>query len=381
MTWYSLDVPPTVLRLRSLICGQSFRWVVTGKDEYTSTLQNQIVTLKETEDDILYTLGNDVGHDAELVRSWLVDYFRLTLQIQPHFEAWCRADPAHFHRKTPAFPGLRMIRQPPFECLCSFICSSNNHIARITGMVQNLAVHFGEPVPLGPARSEKEAVPQMYRNRVWYTFPAPERLVDAEAKLRQLGFGYRAKYIQETARRLVSLGGESYLYNLRKVPRADAHVELLQFAGVGPKVADCVALSSLDHLDAVPVDVHVLRIATRDYGFRIPAGKSLTIERYNEAADLYRKKFGPLAGWAQLILFGAELRQFKTTSTVSQRKSIAVAVMEEGTVWEESESTLMVKEEQEEEAEESILIESVQTELDLKGRVVRRSRRVSRVMP
>lgn len=102
---------------------------------------------------------------------------------------------------------------------------------------------------------------------------------------------------------MVALGGEAYLYGLRKASYADAHAALLTFAGVGPKVGDCVALSGLDHLDAVPVDVHVLRIATRDYGFRIPAGKSLTLERYQEAGDLFRRKFGPLAGWAQLVVF------------------------------------------------------------------------------
>ena len=102
---------------------------------------------------------------------------------------------------------------------------------------------------------------------------------------------------------MVALGGENYLYKLREKSYAEAHAALLTFAGVGPKVADCVALSGLDHLDAVPVDVHVLRIATRDYGFRIPAGKSLTLERYIEAGDLFRRKFGALAGWAQLVIY------------------------------------------------------------------------------
>lgn len=94
----------------------------------------------------------------------------------------------------------------------------------------------------------------------YYDFPQPEKLAEkgVEEKLRKLGFGYRAKYIHQTALTVSSKEPSplAWLEGLRKLPYREAHDALLELSGVGPKVADCICLMSLDKKGAVPVDTH-----------------------------------------------------------------------------------------------------------------------------
>lgn len=113
--------------------------------------------------------------------------------------------------------------------------------------VENLCINFGSKIG--------------HLNGVtYYDFPVPSALtpVDVEGKLRTLGFGYRAKYIHQTARMIVNDHPVGWLRGLRDIEYRDAHEALLQLQGVGPKVADCVCLMSLDKAEAVPVDTHGL---------------------------------------------------------------------------------------------------------------------------
>lgn len=80
--------------------------------------------------------------------------------------------------------------------------------------------------------------------------------------------------------------------------------------GVGPKVADCVALFSLDSPGTVPVDTHVWDIAMRDMDPSLSACKSLTPTVYDRVGELFRQRYGAHAGWAHSLLFAAELPQF-----------------------------------------------------------------------
>lgn len=165
-----------------------------------------------------------------------------------------------------------MLRQDPTETLFSFICSSNNNIERISGMVEKLCVTYGEYI-------------LEFDGRQYYTFPVPHVLAaeGVEDKLRKLGFGYRAKYIHQTAKVLASKP-DGWLDELRKAPYREAHAELLTLPGVGAKVADCICLMSLDKMDAIPVDTHMWQIAARDYKLKV-TNKSLTTKVYNEIGE------------------------------------------------------------------------------------------------
>ncbi len=173
--------------------------------------------------------------------------------------------------------GIRVLRQDPVENLFSFICSSNNNIKRITQMVDNLCVKFGEKI--GSVNGQD-----------YFAFPLIQRLAkpDVEAKLKSLSFGYRSKFIAEAAAYLVKKyeKPKEWLYSLRSIDYEDAHKELCKIYGVGNKVADCVCLMSLDKLKAIPVDTHILSIARDQYGFctnlkkRKKAGNNLNNSEY-----------------------------------------------------------------------------------------------------
>ncbi|KAI9140743.1 DNA glycosylase [Paraphysoderma sedebokerense] len=173
-------------------------------------------------------------------------------------------------------------------------------------MVHNLCKHYGTVA----GKLDLASGPQTF-----YNFPAVSALAGpgVEAELRDLGFGYRAKYIAQTAQYLVNNheDGEKWLHSLRDLPYEEAHEELLKLSGVGPKVADCICLMSLDQHAAIPVDTHVYQIAHRDYGFKLLKSKTLTKKAYTDIGELFRKLWGPKAGWAHSVLFTADLKSFQ----------------------------------------------------------------------
>ena len=97
-----------------------------------------------------------------------------------------------------------------------------------------------------------------------------------EDNLRKLGFGYRAAYISKTAKQLQESGGKKYLLSLRKKSYTEAREDLLKLSGIGPKVADCILLMSLDKPDAIPVDTHMFQIAAKSYLPHLKGCKSVT---------------------------------------------------------------------------------------------------------
>ena len=178
-------------------------------------------------------------------------------------------------------PGLRLLRQDPWECLTSFICSTHSNIPRIAGIMERLSVTYGRPVSMGSLTRHGR--------------PGPEALAEAgEARLRELGLGYRARYLAGSAAMVAS--GLIDLEVLRHAPYAEAHEALRALPGVGEKVADCVLLFSLDKLEAFPIDRWVRRAMEEWY---LGDGK-LSYQAMEEWAQGH---FGPLAGYAQQYLF------------------------------------------------------------------------------
>ena len=181
------------------------------------------------------------------------------------------------------YKGLRVLHQEPWECLICFICSAYSNIRRISGNVEDLATAFGHPLALdGQVRS---------------TFPTAQELAEAsEQRLRQMGLGYRAKYIPATARMIAD--GAVDLSKLREAPYEEALQALTQLPGVGDKVANCVLLFSLDKTEAFPVDVWVHRALNEWYLDGL--GKQLSRPKMRMWA---REYFGPYAGYANQYLF------------------------------------------------------------------------------
>ena len=279
--WTGLGVHPLELRLdNTLENGQCFGWRRQPGDEpvWLGVLGEHVLALRQTEDDCMFrcvggpaVAAKDAAAAAAeeaAVVTQLRDYFQLDQPLRPLYAEWAAAD----HRMasvTGVVPGMRVLRQDPSECLFSFICSSNNNIGRIGGMLQSLRAMYGTPIPTvdapvgAPGGSEADAGAAQY-----YTFPSVQALAAAsDAELRSLGMGYRADYIRRSAQ-LVETRGVAWLWRMRAAAKEDVRRELCELPGVGPKVADCVALFSLDQAGTVPVDTHVRRRAAEPQSLR-----------------------------------------------------------------------------------------------------------------
>ncbi|TRY96831.1 hypothetical protein DNTS_015406 [Danionella cerebrum] len=350
--WRSLQCLRSELRLDlTLGCGQSFRWRETADGHWTGIMRGKVWTLTQTEDTLWYYVykpklkveeeeveprgkgsklktevkqedleGSSGIPEANLTEEdLLADYFQLGVQLGDLYRKWSAVDP-HFKLTANIFTGVRLLRQDPAECLFSFICSSNNHISRIQGMVERLSQALGtllctlddvayHDFPTLQDMAGKSGAPPQEPSRpivveTW-TAAAPNESVTAprvEQQLRNLGFGYRARFLQQSAQVIVDSHGPGWLQSLRSAPYLQARDALRTLPGVGLKVADCVCLMSLDKLEALPVDTHVWQIARRDYKFAVGSGqKTLTDRVYREIGDGFRKLWGPSAGWAHSV--------------------------------------------------------------------------------
>lgn len=201
-----------------------------------------------------------------------------------------------------ALRGLRQMRPScPREVLFSFLCTANNNLARILPMVRHLG-EYGEPM------AEVEG-------RVLRRFPSIERIASvSEEDLRRAGFGYRARTIPSVARQILAKGGE-WWSGLASLGYRELHTELVALSGVGPKLADCIALFGFHRDEAAPMDTHLWQACCRHY-FPEWSGKPLTDHRYRVAADSLRARFGPLTGWAHQYLFYDNLLNWRTRRSV-----------------------------------------------------------------
>ena len=341
--WHRLGVPPQELRLdTTLENGQCFGWQrQPGSDPvWVGVLGEHILALMQADDDCMYrcvggpaaTAGDATVAAAaqEAVEQQLRAYFQLDEPLGPLYSQWAAAD-ERMASVARAVPGMRVLRQEPVECLFSFICSSNNNIARIGGMVQSLRERYGERIAPSvgafetpPPPAEEAAAAAAAGEHSHFAFPTVGALAAAsDDDLRRLGMGYRADYVRRSAQ-IVQQRGPEWLLGMRCAERDAVRTSLCELPGVGPKVADCAALFCLDQADIVPVDTHVWQIACRDLDPTLRECKSLTPAVYERVGSLFRARYGAHCGWAHSLLFAAELPQFsKLLPTEVQREMAA----------------------------------------------------------
>lgn len=281
--------------------GQSFTWQQITDSVWCNSLAEHLVILGQDDDDDQVYFQSPSNPDV--IRAILWDYFRLDEDLDALCQDWCTRDPV-FKKILPKVHGIRVLRIEPWECLVSFICSQNNSIPRILKMVSSLKTCFGN-------RLCELLLSDMTIIDI-FSFPSAEHLssiVDLESKLRAMSFGYRAGYIQKAIEHVISASPP--LQQWRILTYDQVIERLLQVPGVGPKVADCVALYGLDQLCAVPIDTHILRVALTHYCPRSQVSKSLTPAAYRKVSARLREALGSKAGWAQSVLFTGQLAFFK----------------------------------------------------------------------
>lgn len=265
-----LQVVPPYHLIRTLSCGQAFRWR-HDSERATGIFAGRVIQLHQRADGIAV---QGLADPADLLR--LRRYLGLDEPLAA-IERALREDRV-LRTVLPSTTGLALLRQDPWECLISFIVSAFNNIPKIELSLDRLCRRLGDPVG----------------NAAW-RFPDAERLARAPlATLRACALGYRVPYVRSTARRIVS--GEVNLEAVNDLPYEEARRILLALPGVGEKVADCVLLFAYGQAEAFPVDVWVRRAVERWY----LRGRRMTDRRVREFA---RRRFGPLAGYAQQHLY------------------------------------------------------------------------------
>jgi N-glycosylase/DNA lyase len=255
---------------KTLSCGQVFRWVETG-EWWTGIVGDSLIRIRQDGDCLTWE-----GADEAFIRH----YFSLDLDL-PSVLSGIDRDPL-IHRAIEECRGLRIIRQPPWECLASYIIATFTNIPSIKRRITLLCREFGNEISSGGERC--------------YSFPAPETLAGAEeCQVRACSLGYRAPYLCQVAQAVE--GDPGWIDRICNLPYEGARDELMHFRGVGRKVADCVLLFGFGRLEAVPVDVWIERILRQHY---LKPGEKANYEAIRRYAQDY---FGPFAGYAQEYLF------------------------------------------------------------------------------
>ena len=238
------DVPCLDIEL-SVFCGQAFRWKKNEDGSLHGIVDGKVTDIVQTEDEIIFK--NTSIYDFE---SLWKEYF----DIEADYKNYCEilsAD-ANIKKACEEYYGIRILRQKPWEALCSFIISQNNNIPRIMGIIDRLCESFGEKT------GEND-----------YSFPSYESLKSVTVEdLAPLRAGFRNKYIVDAVQKLCS--GEIDLEKIKEMPIEDARIELMKIKGVGAKVAECTLLYGFGRMEAFPVDVWVKKIMAEMYPEGLP---------------------------------------------------------------------------------------------------------------
>lgn len=255
---------------RTLDSGQVFHWETRGPG-HVGAIGAKPVYVEQRGQKLLF---------AGVTARTLAKYFSLD---HPLAEI-CRAFPS-----DPALTaardfcrGLRIIRQPRWECLATFITSSMKQVAHIRQMSHTLRKRYGEPLPI----FDEEV----------HAFPGPERIAAlTEQDLRKCALGYRAKNLLATARLVAN--GQADLEQWSKLSDDALRFRLCELPGVGAKVANCVMLFAYERLRAFPIDVWIERVLKEKY---FPRKRKVTAQQLRAFCETY---FGEHGGYAQQYLF------------------------------------------------------------------------------
>ncbi len=249
----------------TLECGQFFRFTKVF-DTYIIQSSDRIFSIRQR-GEFLFCEGID--------EPFVIHFFRLDEDLDSIYKEIDR-DPV-IHQAIEKYRGLRMIRQDPWECLISFLCSSAKAISHIRSMIEVLCKSSGRKISWG--------------NYLGYGFPEPH-CIETPLQLESVKAGFRTKYLVKASQCI----DRSRLRSLRSLSYKEARKQLMSLSGVGKKVADCTLLYSLDFLEAFPMDTWIRKGLQEVYFKGRKAGEKVMEEFVSD-------HFGRYAGYAQLYLF------------------------------------------------------------------------------
>ena len=267
---FSIDID------NSINSGQVFLWEKQGSDWYGVNGQ-----------DILKINKNGV---IKSIRNSKTEFFRKNDNMQEIIKSISKDKTVK--KAVKEYEGLRIFEQDPFQCLISFIISSNSNIQKIKNSLEKITKKFGKKVKI--------------QNKEFFLFPKPEKIANASInEIKACGVGYRAPFIKEAAK-MVILKQINFEY-LKKCDYYEAKKNICLVPGIGNKVADCIMLFSLNKLNAFPLDTWMIKILEKYYSkeFKIET-KTITQKQYELLHEKIVNYFGPYCGYAQQYLFKME---------------------------------------------------------------------------
>ncbi|MGL6174502.1 MAG: DNA-3-methyladenine glycosylase family protein [Cellulosilyticaceae bacterium] len=280
--------------------GQVFRFEKISDLSYLLIAKQKLIKVTQQIGSSSVVIHN--AHSGELEEIWKY-YFDLETDYEKIVRELSNKD--EYMRQAIAFgPGIRILKQDPWEMLISFIISQNKAIPHIKQCIKNITEKYGE------ALGEEDRDEHIY-----YTFPTPEQLAKVtEEELRECKVGFRAPYIIDACEKVSS--GEIVLSDIYSMSTEDGKKELMKIKGVGPKIADCILLFAFGKTEVFPTDVWIKRVIEGIYF----EGKDMKLEQIQQFAKDY---FGDLAGYAQQYLFfyGRENALFKEAKVKKKKEA------------------------------------------------------------
>ena len=284
METYVLKNPDSFNLEHIFECGQCFRWNKQGDNTYLGVAEKYVIRLEKKNKDIIFKGNKTKNSKFKNLEEFVEYYFDLNTDYSKYKEKLSKVD-NYLDESIKFGEGIRILKQDVWECIISFIISANNNIPRIKKIIERIALNYGEKIE--------------FEGNTYYTFPTPEELSKASVEdLRNLGTGFRDKRIYNTTQ--IILSNEKYIENLKQMKTTkQMKEELLKLDGVGPKVADCILLFSLQRFDAFPIDVWVRRVMNDLYIHNKDENKV----NKKMIQKLAEEKFLGIPGIAQQYLF------------------------------------------------------------------------------
>jgi N-glycosylase/DNA lyase len=263
----------------TLSCGQVFRWDRNLDGWWYGVVGNHVIKIRQDGAALSYE-----GVPERFIRH----YFSLDTDLNA-ITASFDCDP-HIHSAIVQCRGLRLVRQPAWECLVSYICATNSNIPMIRRRIATIAQKFGTAIE--------------FEGKHFYTFPDPSSLDDScPATLSECKLGYRSPYVLGTACDIPD--EKEWQQTMVSLPYEQARRELMKLKGVGPKAADCILLFAFQKYEAFPVDVWIRRIMREHYLTTLSEDSALTGWEYDAIRRFARQHFGEHCGYAQEYLYAA----------------------------------------------------------------------------
>ena len=262
----------------TMTCGQTFSWHRTEGELYGEG-SDEFYTFRKGKPLLVRQEGDRVVAETDLPAEEVRKALGLDRDLEFIFNSVEKDE--RIERAMEEYWGLRILQDEFLPTLISYITSSQMRIERIKKMHNSIAERYGQKVE--------------YEGRELLRYPDRDGISRVtEEELRDMGLGYRAEYVAETAQMVQDVEEEQ----IRELEYEDAREELKQFHGVGNKVADCVLLFSLGFHEAAPLDTWAKKVLKTHY-------PEIHHDRYETASENFRKRYGENTGYIQEYLFHA----------------------------------------------------------------------------